>query len=286
MNGRIILILIVVFNLLARFWKIGEIPQLLDDRYLSPRIISACLGVLTPLILYFFIKNTSGKIKFALLSSLIFSLMPQSIIESRIASSIAQMEFLFLLILLLSSAFKNKFLSVILISIFPFYLFFSYPYFSFFRQTPLLLTKIIPNLFTLFSFEMLFFRNITFYWGGIREFGFMYLTFLPLFLIGLISFPYSLFKNFLFLSLVFAILAIFSAQFPESRFLYLASPFLSVIVAWGILVLGQNKKILNNTVIYFLILFLIYELGQFFHYYYIHYPKDISSNTDKLPVPF
>lgn len=183
-----------------------------------------------------------------MLTAFIFSLFPQTIIEGRVVS-------------------------------FPFV----YD-FSIFNVANL--QKLITNFMDLISPDMLFFRNVTFFWGGIKEFGILYISMLPFFFFGIY---YSLTGKKIItpvLILFIFILISSSKNFPETRLLFYSLPFLSLIISFGILKIFKFKNTLSR---YFLLAFLIFaffELMQFFHYYFIHYPADVGTNSQKITYPF
>lgn len=271
--------LILIFNLATRFWRLGMVPPLFDDHYFSVRVISAGLGVITPLILYYYLKKSSAREKFAQLSSFIFSLLPSSIIESRIVSPVQFPLFLLLLFLLLASVNKNITFRLALTAFYLIILFYIYP-------IVLVLIWPLSNLFTLLSFDLLIFHNITFYWGGIREFGLLYLSFLPFLLLGFISLPSIRLTKIFIIPLIVIFLIAFSPTFPESRLFYLTAPFFSMIITSGILYFWENKKISMRLITCLLLFISVYELSQFLHHYHVHYKEDIRTNINKLPTNF
>src|SRR3990167_11470747 len=90
--------LILIFNILIKFWRLGQIPPIFDSSYFHLRVMSAFLGILTPFVLYLYARKISLSIKSAVLSIFIFSFLPVAVVESRIASTV-QLSSLFLLLL-------------------------------------------------------------------------------------------------------------------------------------------------------------------------------------------
>lgn len=199
MKNKIFLFYIFLFNFGTRFWKLGVIPPLFDPDLVDLRLMSAVISVFLPFILYFFLSKIYRDKKLALLSAFIFSLLPGSLIEGRIVS------------LLVSPSIWLKELPVLIA---PF--------------------KILTNFLSLISFDMLFFQNTTFYWGGIRETGIIYLSLLPFILAGIyFSLAKAAIKPLLLLLLIFTIISL-NPEFPESRLIFLSLPIFSLIIAGGL----------------------------------------------------
>ena len=149
----------------------------------------------------------------------------------------------------------------------------------------LAIDSILNNLFILLSPDLLFYRNITFWWGGLREFGIMYLFFLPFIILGLLkAFPGKRFL--LFILLWILVFSAFSPAFPESREIFLAVPLWSVLTGTGLFYSFQARNIYVKTVATGSTLFLLYEYSQLIHYYFRHYPLIISGNLDKIHGAF
>lgn len=245
---KLLILFIFVFNIITRFWKIGEIPPVIDGQYYSLRILSVGLNLLIPVLFYYFVHKIYNSNKLALLSALFLSLLPQSIVEGRIVSVLVN------------------------------------PHLSVFRE--IAPVTFFMNFLHLISFDMLFFQNVTFYWGGVRETGIMYLSFLPFFITGI----YSLIENRsykpLFFLLAVLILISFSPEFPENRFIFFIFPILSLISAGGVLAILKNKNTYALPLLTLIFLYFQYELIQFFHFYFVHYPLQVSGFSQKIIGPF
>ena len=251
MKRKVLLLLIILFNLFLKFWRLGVIPPLLDKNELSLRFLSAGLSLFFPVLIYILVRNIYRADKLALLTALIFTILPQTIVEGRIVSILVYPPFLL----------KNL-------------------------PGSITIYNFTSNLLSLISFDMLFFKNTTFYWGGIREFGMMYLSFLPFFLLGLYQTIHDKkFMPLIALLLIFVYVSLIPS-FPESRIVLLAAPLLSFIVARGTLVFWQYKNINFKLAFFLLVLFLFYELIQFFHYYTMHYPVELMSFKENIARPF
>ena len=246
----ILILLIFLFNLISKFWKIGEVPPLLNESSFVLRLVSASLSSVFPLLLYFFVRKISKSKKLALLSALIFSLLPQTFIEGRVVS-----------FYLVPGSFEDQL---------PRFLPFS---------------KFLRNFFTLTSPEVWLFQNIFFYWGGVRETGLIFFSLLPFLLSGLF---YYLKKGFNFPFFSFIVILIFislSGSFPENRLIFLTLPYIAVSIARGILIVGDTQKF-AKVIIFILSFFLCLEMVFFYHFYFVHYPKQIIDFSQNIKQPF
>lgn len=281
-----LLILLLIFSFFSRFYLLDKIPPSLASYVLALRLTTAVLSVASIFLLFLYSKRITKKPKIALFSAWIIAVLPWTIEQSRIYSQVSIALFLLLLFLLAFDLIKNIFLKLSVIILFCVLFYIAYPDFWLFKSKVFFDTHTgyLNNLFSLLSPEFLFFRNFTFYWGGVKEAGVMYLIFLPFLIIGLVeSFIY---KQFRLLIPILMILIISSSSpfFPESREFFLIIPFLSIIMG-----LGVYKLLSRKLSIILLLLFttlIVYEMGQFFHYYYIHYPQDIISNKPNIKQPF
>lgn len=251
MKNKIFLFYIFLFNFSTRFWKLGIIPSLFDSRLINLRVISAIISVFLPFLLYFYLSKIYRDKKLALLSAFIFSLLPGSLIEGRIVS------------LLVSPSIWLKELPVLIA---PF--------------------KILTNFLSLISFDMLFFQNTTFYWGGIRETGIIYLSLLPFILAGIyFSLAKAAIKPLLLLLLIFTIISL-NPKFPESRLIFLSLPILSLIIAGGLKNIWFVRDLYSKIFTVIFILIFTYEMIQFFHFYTVHYPIQVNDFSQKITEPF
>ena len=287
MKEKYFLALIFLCNILLKYWRLGTYPKLFDPVFFNYRLLSSTGNILVIIIFYYYIKGKFGSIKLALLSSLIFTTLPLTIVESRIASSYSLILFLFMLIILISSWIRLFYLRVCLLLLIIISISLIYPQIwqgQFYTLiTPL---KYISNFFELMSFDLLFFKNESFYWGGIRETGLLYLFMLPLFLSGIYTFIVTQkYKPLLLFLLIFAIIPL-APLFPENRAVYFSIPLLSLIVATGLIRLLTQKVHSRTILIGSLTGFFVYEFILFLHFYFIHYQKQVIEFHNKITGPF
>ncbi len=319
---RFVLLLVIIYALVSRLWFLNQIPPLLDTASYYPRLVSAIFGIATVAVIYFLSKLIYKNKRLALLTAWVFAVSPWSVEQGRVISQPTVALFCLLLISFLFLTVKNKIISRGLLIITPLVLYLTYPQFWLFRFTQPLpkIADFLNNLFYLISPEFLFFKNTTFWWGGVRESGIFFLAFLPFLILGIYRFitcychpdrsaswrrvegsstlrkledsSTSLGMTSLKqigLGLYFFVILLLSAAspfFPESREFYLAYPVLCLIVAVGIDYWWSSKTKISKIIFMFLFLFIIYDIGSFFHYYTIHYPQQIQINKGQFNEKF
>ncbi len=289
-RSHLILFIIIFYAVVSRIWLIGSVPQIINSNIYN-RLLTASLSVGSIYLLFVLCKNLFGSNRVALLTSWVFMIMPWTIEQGRITSQVSNSLFLMLLIIILMQKFKSLISRSILVVIIPIILYLCYPSLWIFRSgfnIPSAGT-LLNNIFKLVSPDFIFFKNITFWWGGVRETGILYPAFLPFLLLGIMeSTNYISKKIWLFISLIYIITAA-SPYFPETRTLFLTAPFISIIVALGFV---KFHKILFDRNFYpkfislLIIFFIAYDLAQFNHYYFIHYAQNIISNSVNIHEPF
>lgn len=289
MIKHFILVLIIIYGIISRFWLIERVPPLINDSVLYARYLTSILNIGSSFLLYFYVKRLFNSNKLALISSFIFLILPWTIQEGRIVSQPNNFLFIFLLSLVLGNKIRSKYWkSLFYIIIIPLGLKVFYPAFWILRTDRyyINLKDSLANVLTLISSDFLFFKNPTFWWGGIRDFGVMLVTFTPLFYLGL----YQIFLNFkkaLFhWIIIILIISAISPFFPESREFYLVTPFITIFLSLGLYVLCRSKNGIKKAVLSILLVVVLYDLSQFYHYYFIHYPKRVYENLNKIHEEF
>lgn len=262
MSVFLLLTLISIFNIIIRFFN-------------SSARFNSSLTAFVPVILYFYLANYFKRKKIALISSFIFSLLPQTVALGRIASPVNFQVFLFLLFLICFSYIRKISVRIGLFFLWFYISFLTFRGFWFYHSYPQnSVYKLMENIFNLTSFNLLFFNNVTYYWGGVRENGILYIALLPFFLIGLFTLIRSKTTNIISVTAVIFILTVMSPSYPESKEIFMAFPMLSAVTGRGFYELWHRNNLLNRLFTGFLILFLIYETAQFLHYYFIHFPLE------------
>jgi hypothetical protein len=269
--------------LFIRLWHIGIVPPLLNNTPVTLRLLSVLLSVGSACLLYRYLILKTGNKKICLLGVWVFAVFPWVIDQGRIVSQANSGLFLFLLLLvLIRKTYRMRYKLVLFLIFLPF-LFIVYPDFWFFRSLHLVpLSVLLTNMFSLTSFEFLFFHNTSFWWGSLRDWGIMHLTFLPPLVIGLYeTFHKKEITIILWLSVITFISAA-SPYFPESREFFIAIPFLSFIVALGLYRIGNIKGNIGILLRSFVVLLFIYDFSLYLHLYFVHYPIQVIEGLSKI----
>lgn len=287
MKRVVFLALILFLATVLRFFRLDTVPPLFQSSSFLPRLVTAIVSIVNVYLTCRLSVRYSDKVKVGLLSAFFMGILPWTLEESRVYSSVNNG----LAILLAGNFFWLKFrtrwikifTAIISLSVF----FFVYQDIWFLKNFQLIsILSFRDNLFRLLSPQMWFFNNITFYHGGLREWGMVYISMLPLLILGLIK-SYNRKNKFLYL--VFLILSLISAMspfFPESREFFLTTPILSFFIGKGFYVLISEKKVIYSLITFILLLLIVYEISQLLHFYYNHYPLNVRESADKIYEPF
>ncbi len=289
MKKNFILALILLNAVLLRIYQLGSVPPLKFQADLFPRFISFLIGIFSVYLIYFYVKKIKdNNIKLGLIGAYVFSLLPWTIEQNRIASQPTVALFMLIFTLLISFSSSNKKIKIGIFLPFSIILYFVYPQFWIFRHFNHLpgIKDIVRNIFILVSPDLLFFKNITFWWGGVRDYGILLLGFLPFFLVGFYRVIVSQKKEILLPFFLLLIISAVSPFFPESREYYLTLPFFTIFISVGIYNIFLNKYFLSSVLPVFLFLFLIYDFAGFLHFYQIHYPQFIIGNLHNIHAPY
>lgn len=279
------LTLILLYAVLSRFLFIQSFPQPLGPS-LSYRLLSATSSLLSVFLLYVLGRRFFSSKKIGLFAAWLIAATPWAIEQGRIVSPLSITLPIFLgLILAVSFVRANLLKLSAYAAILAAWFFVSYPGVSssvFSSVHPL---NFVSNIFFLFSFDFLFFHNTSYWWGGVKEFGVLFLAFLPFFLAGMVTMRKRRSDTGIFI-IGAAVLASLNPVFPEGRHFFLALPFLLLVVAQGMnwfITRTQKVSIIASVV---LSIVMMYEIFQFWHYYTVHYPQDIAGNKGKITEPF
>jgi len=283
-----LLFVVLLYSFILRFWRLGQIPPLIDQSLFLARLTNAFLSLMSVFLLYYYSKVLFKNVRLALLSAYIFAIAPWVLEQGRIYSQANVALFILLAFLTVTIKLKSLYLKLFLSSIFYFLFSISYPQFWLFKmsQFELSLNNVLNNIFIILSPEFFFFKNPTFWWGGVRDFGILYLAWLPFLLVGLNDvFVIKKPRILLWIGIVLLI-SVASPFFPESREFFIITPFISLIVASGIYKFFSRNDLLTRVLFFLVFVFMIYEIIQYFHYYTIHYPQQILGNRGHINEPF
>lgn len=288
MRKIILFSFIFIFAIISRFLFIGRIPPVIDTSVILSRHISAFLSVGSILLWFVLLRYNFRKIKLVLLSAWTMAVLPWAIEQGRIVSQANNALFFCLLIFLLIQRTNRHFFKILLWLFIPLGLYFIYPQFWVFRfkgNIPSIF-EIANNLFILLSPDFLFFKNITFWWGGIKEFGVMYASFLPVFSLGLYELIVQKKYEFILLFIFMILISAASPFFPESREFFLSVPLISLVVGKGLYRLSLIENRWIKFTLFFLIVVMTYEMAQYFHYYTVHYGQEVIKNKAQIYEAF
>ena len=287
MKSNIIFALLLTFTAISRFFLIDKIPPNLNQVFLTGRILSGGASLVSAVMVFFLVKKYFGKPKIALLTSWVFSILPWTFEQGRIISQPNLTLALVMSVLFICQRvnFQNK---KILLFLIPVIFFFLYPQFWIFRVDEFKFNfySFIYNLFTLLSFDFLFFKNTSFWWGGVKESGVMFLSFLPFFLVGIYNIIHLVHFRLILLFLLITAVSAASRFFPETREFYLSTPILAIVVGLGIYYCFLQTKFAIRIFFAGLFFLMIYEFSQFYHFYFIHYPQEVRSNFSQIHESF
>lgn len=285
MKERVLLGLVLLYSIVSRFWFLGTFPPLISPSSFPPRFFSATLSVMSILLVYLYTRKAGYEKKTVLISAFLLASLAWSIEQGRIASQPNNAVAIFLLFFTIGAYTKNFFFKIILYGCIPLVLFIFYPQFWLLKTiTPN--THFLENIFTLLSPDFLFFHNITFWWGGVREVGVLYFSLLPFFLAGLYSLIFSTGRDRLFFLIGILVVSAASPFFPESREFFLALPLLCIIVAEGVRKVFSQKGNLVKWGSLIFTLLIVYEMMQFFHYYTVHHSQQVEGNKNEIHEAF
>ena len=281
--------LIIAFSTILRFWHFGSIPPIQAQTYLSFRFVSSIYNIGCAVLLYYICKKIFKVEKIALLSSFIFAVLPWTIEQGRIYSQPSNVLFWLLLILFLNIVWKNIIIHVVSIICIPFLFYLLYPHFWILKSglSMISINSLVKNIFTLLSPDFWFFKNDTFWWGGIRDSGIINLAFLPFLLIGLFQTNIPARARIFTILLLITLVSAASPFYPESREFFLVTPTLAMLISFGIYSSFNflTKNIYKFVILVFLFLF-IYDFSCLLHLYSVHYQQQISGNLSQIHEPF
>ncbi len=287
MKSNLIFALLLTYTAVSRFFLLDKVLPFTNNSVISGRIISATASLSITFLVFFCIKRFFHNTQIALISTWVISLMPWTFEQGRIISqpNLTLALVMSVLFFIQRVNFKSK---KILLFLIPILFFFFYPQFWIFRvhEFKFDFYSLVYNLFTLLSFDFLFFKNISFWWGGVKEFGIMYLSFLPFFLVGIYQIIELRQIKLILLILLVATVSAASQFFPETREFYFSTPILALVVALGIYYCFLQTKFAIRILITGLFFLMIYELSQFYHFYFIHYPQEVISNFSQIHESF
>lgn len=287
MKRVVFLVLILFLAAVLRFFRLDTVPPLFHSPSFLPRLVTAIVSIVNVYLTYRLSARYSDNAKIGLFSAFFMAILPWTLEESRVYSSVNNGLAILLTGIYIRKIFRTRWQTMSLVVVVLAVFFLIYPNIWFLKNFQLIsIISFRDNSFRLMSPQMWFFNNVTFYHGGLREWGMVYISVLPLLILGFIK---SYNRKNIFLYLVFLILSMISAMspfFPESREFFLATPILSFFIGKGFYVLISEKKVIYSLITFILLLLIIYEISQLLHFYYNHYPLNVRESADKIYEPF
>lgn len=277
---------VVVLSAVIRFPYIGQFPPGSDELFFF-RLVSACSGVLSIGLLMRVLQQVLRQKQTAWWAGVLLALMPWHIEQSRVFSP----ALIGLTILLLGTYayLRNKKriirMAIVVFTMMTFFL--VYPVyksiFEYLKQGQG--AQVLDHVGYLTSGEFLFYKNETFWVGGMRTVG----VFLPatagIFLIGAYESARRVrwsHMPWIGVYLVILLTASMNSRFPEGRHYFLATPYLALISGVGLeYIVGLFKNpswfIRMGTVCFLSII--VYEYIWFSHLYISHYSHRIQEDV-------
>lgn len=268
---------------LLRLPYLSTIPPL-GVAGLIPRIITALMSIVTIGLLMYIVHKKTRNLSLTYASGLAFALMPWHIEQSRIVSPPMWALLVVLLTYSLVLQCNKTYVKLAITAFAVLVLTWVYPGILSFTQTSRSLNVLahVSHFFRLISIQFHFFQNDSFWKGGLREWGVLLPTTLPIFLLGLFQLLKSVkWKHWgygLYLVVIWLIAAL-NPLFPEGREFFLITPYISIIIGLGIIKLLDLYKystFKTKALLGVFFLFVIYEHLIFAHFYLSHYVKRIQ----------
>jgi hypothetical protein len=276
----LLLIIIVLYSLVLHLWRIDIIPSLINPQLRTERILFAIFSALCTIPLFFYIQRLFSDTKLSLIGIWIYSVIPWTIEQGRIISEANLALFIFLIYLNLLTLFTSKIIKSVLFFIFLFSLNFVYPHLWVYQLVNYgnhYVVDSLTNILKIFSFGFFFFNNDSFWLGGVRNWGIIYLSFLPVLFLGVIDIIQNHDKKIIIYILIIGILTGFSPFYPETREFYLSLPFLIIILSKGLIKLNNSSNVFIKIMAFCLFVLILYDIAGFMHYYFVHYPSDLNN---------
>jgi hypothetical protein len=282
----VLLVSILLFTFVSRLALISQIPTLSAGSNISFRYVNIFIDLCIVFCIFYYSKKRSGSIKLGLITAWVLSVLFWSFEQGRVISQV-NLGVLFLLMYLIGTLRKNIKYTLLSTLIFFFFLTIVYPQFWIFRKTiPVVFGDILKNFFSTISFDQLFFKNIYFWWGSVRDFGILNLSFAPFFVIGVFQSFYKKEFQIIIGTLLVILMTTLSPYYPETKELYFAVPFFSYFIACGLYSMSNQKLLGWKLVFMTIILYFMYELTGYYHYYFVHYAVEVTNNISRIHEAF
>lgn len=284
--------LIILFELLLHFFKLGSIPFFSNSFPTGALIQSASFNIISSFLIYAIAKILFRKNRTSLISFFIFSSLPWVVETSRGGIYLNFLLF-WILVLILLLAFIKKIIhfSFVLTVLRPVLFLAGISAVVFFLKKPewifspvlypYTLEAVLSHSSHLVSPSFLFFSNDSFWYGGNKEAGILLLSFLPFLFLGITE---TFRKDLPVISVWLTagiLLSVFNPYFPESFEFYIAVPVFVFSIAGGFYIFRS----VNRLIIALLVLLFVFEYSLYLHTYFIHYSQNTRSYFQNLKKP-
>lgn len=288
MRAVVLLALIIIYTTITRFWQIDTLPPHGSSLDLLLRYRTSFASIISVWLVYLYARSLTGSIKISLLTAWTLAVAPWAIEQGRIYSVPALFLPVFLLFLICINLSKKTIAKAVWLVLLV----------AATGAQYLLLwgmqgdrgvasfAAAIKNFFQILSPSMLFVSNTTFWWGGVREFGIVFLSLVLFFFGGVVVSLYRGVKSPVCWLVSIGAVAALAPHFPEGRQGFLLLPFVCLLIAHGLYWLFSYRGKTIQLIGVFLCIVLSYEMIQFWHYYTIHYPMQVREHLDKIVQPY
>ena len=281
---KLLNIFLLISAVVIRFAGLGIYPAGGANAFWL-RLPSAVAGVVSIILLVMLVKKLTRDTKLSYVSGWVLNLMPWHIEQSRIYSQAIVAAAWLLLAWLIIVYVNNNFIKLLTLAVAIISFKTIYPtYWIFSRLILPRHPEYLWHLFQLVSFKFLFFKNDSFWQGGLRNTGVFLPGFLPVFLLGGLVILKNIYRINYWLvgAAVIWLSAAANPLFPEGREFFLITPYLAVIGAFGAKNLLEhllNSNKLKKLVIVMYLIFMTYEYVWFIHIYVNHYSTRIANEV-------
>lgn len=249
------------------------------------RILTGVTSLFTIWSTMYLVKQKSSLL-LAYAVGVIMTVTPWHIENSRIYSpAMLSLALVLIIGLIINSSLNRiiKFIAVLLISLFISLVYKDLWFLSIPLKDLSLFNRFSEKAFHLLSGEWLFFKNETFWGGGLRTSGVFLPSFIPFYYLGLMILLRRINKNHIPLFITIVVWWIISAlnpRYPEGREFFFVLPLFCLAVAQGLVfVVSKIKRqhYLIKVVILTYFLFMAYEYTVYAHDYINHYSHRVNN---------
>ncbi len=283
---------LLIISSVTRLAVLGLIPAGREGAFFA-RLPTATAGIISIAVLVLFIWKVFKRPDVGLVSGYCLALMPWHIEQSRVVSTPMLGLAVGMTTLYMTQIFRDRLVKGLILVLGLGLFYFLYRDFWLFSIGTIIKPHdFLTNVFKLASVDFLFYRNDTFWEGGLRTIGVLLPGFIGLAGIGLVEIIRKWNKKYWFYYLGFIFLLVLSAanpKLPEAREYFLVTPYLSIICALGAIKLYRllfNSKKAIRLFIFMYLMFIAYEHIWFYHMYSYHYAQRVKNEVPYEKLTF